>query len=81
MLALALPPDVSDADLSVIPERVLNDPPPPYFRLPVTVRGTAGLASVEGPAAVVWTERGHWYQLGSTVRTIGELLDLASALR
>lgn len=79
--ALVLPPGVPDVELSVMPDRFVNEPPPASFRLLVIIRGIPGLASVEGPASVTWTEDGLSYRLASPVRTLAQLIDLASALR
>ncbi|MGH2450270.1 MAG: hypothetical protein ACRDGE_03160 [Candidatus Limnocylindria bacterium] len=78
---LSLPPGLGEVTLSVIPDRLLNDPPDARFRLPVPVRGAVGLGSVEGPAAVTWSEGGFWYELRSPVHTVAQLVELAGALR
>jgi hypothetical protein len=79
---LALPPVAAQNGvyLSVIPDWLLNDPPSARFRVPVEVRGKAGLATADTPASIAWTEDGFWYELSSRRLTIGELIRLASAL-
>ena len=79
---LALPPIAAQNGvyLSVIPDWLLNDPPSARFRIPVEVRGKAGLATADTPASIAWTEDGFWYELSSRRLTIGELIRLASAL-
>ena len=47
----------------------------------VTVRGVPGVASVEGPAVVAWTERGIAYWLQSPTRSTEELIAIADELR
>ncbi|HUG56411.1 MAG TPA: hypothetical protein VMJ92_04970 [Candidatus Limnocylindrales bacterium] len=79
--ALSVPAGLGDVRLSVLPDRLLNDPPDARFRLPVSVRGAVGLGSVEGPPAVTWSEGGFWYELSSPVHTVAELAELAGALR
>jgi hypothetical protein len=78
---LALPAAVTWAELSAIPDRYLNDPPAARLRLPVLVRGMPGIASAESPAEVAWSEGGHWYWLRAKDLTLGQLIDLATALR
>jgi len=80
-VVLALPPGVTDADLSAIPDRYVNEPLPPSFRVPLRVRGVAAVASAEPPFAITWTEGGLAYLLTSRARTIAQLVDLASRLR
>lgn len=78
---LSLPPGITDADLSVMPDRYVNEPPPASYRLVVTVRGIPALASVDPPAAITWTEGGLSYRLTTHARTVTQLLDIASSLR
>jgi hypothetical protein len=79
---LALPPSVVDADLSVMPDRYVNESPPASFRIVVSVRGgIPALASVDPPATITWTEGGLSYRLTSPARTVSQLLDIAGALR
>lgn len=78
---LSLPPDARDVDLAAIPDRILNDPPAARLRVPLEIRGTSGLGSVDEPAEISWTEAGYWYWMRSSVLTIPQLVELASALR
>lgn len=80
-LQLVLPADAGDVVLTSIPDRYLNDPLPAVFRVPVSVRGTTGIAAVGPPASLVWTEGDLSYSLSSPSLTVPQLVDLASALR
>jgi hypothetical protein len=79
--ALALPSGVSDVSLSAFPDWLANEPPPASLRASVAVRGTMGIASVEGLTVVNWTERGISYRLESAERSVPELVVLADSLR
>ena len=79
--ALALPADISDVELSAFPDWLANEPPAASLRAVVAIRGTMGIASVEGPTVVNWTERGISYRLESVARTVPELVVLADSLR
>jgi hypothetical protein len=79
--ALALPSDVTDVELSAFPDWLANEPPPASLRGVVAVRGTMGIASVEGLRVVNWTEHGVSYRLESSERTVADLVDLADSLR
>lgn len=78
---LALPAGVTEADLSAIPDRYLNDPPAARLRMPVLVRGVPGIASADAPAEVAWSEGGHWYWLRAKDLTLRQLIELAAGLR
>jgi hypothetical protein len=78
---LALPPGVTDVELSAFPDWLANEALPVSFRAVVEVRGTTGIASVEGLTVVNWTEHGVSYRLESIARTVSELVVLADALR
>jgi hypothetical protein len=78
---LDLPAGSGDAVLTSMPDRYLNDPLPAAFRVPVTVRGTTGIAAAGPPAALIWTEGDLSYSISSATLTIPQLVDLASALR
>jgi hypothetical protein len=78
---LALPFGVTDVDLSAFPDWLANEPPPASLRGIVAIRGTMGIASVEGLTVVNWTEHGISYRLESLNRTVPELVVLADSLR
>lgn len=78
---LALPGDVTDVALSAFPDWLANEPPAASLRAVVAVRGTMGIASVEGLTVVNWTERGISYRLESAGRSVPELVVLADSLR
>jgi hypothetical protein len=78
---LRLPSGVVGVDLAAIPDRLLNDQPAARLRIPVFIRGTRGIASVDAPAEISWTEAGYWYWMRSSDLSITQLIDLASALR
>ena len=79
--ALALPPGVTDVQLSAFPDWLANEPPSASLRAVVSVRGTKGIASVEGLTVVNWTEHGISYRLESANRSVMELVVLADSLR
>ena len=79
--ALSLPTSVTDVELSAFPDWLANEPPPAALRAVVAVRGTMGIASVEGLMIVNWTEHGVSYRLESASRTVPELVVLADSLR
>jgi hypothetical protein len=79
--ALSLPTGVTDVDLSAFPDWLANEPPPASLRAVVAIRGTMGIASVEGPTVVNWTEHGVSYRLESLERTVADLVVLADSLR
>lgn len=79
--ALALPLGVTDVELSAFPDWLANESPPASLRAAVAIRGTTGIASVEGVAVVNWTEAGVSYHLVSTERSVAQLVTLASTLR
>ena len=81
MHPLALPQRLVDVDLSAMPDRLANEAAPSSWRAVITVRGTAGVASVEGPAVVAWTENGIAYSLESPTRSTKELIAIADELR
>jgi hypothetical protein len=78
---LELPSGVLGVDLAAIPDRLLNDPPAARLRLAVSVRGTRGIASIDAPAEISWSEAGYWYWMRSSDLSISQLIDLAGALR
>jgi hypothetical protein len=78
--ALALPTGTTGARLSAIPDSLLNDQPASRYRMRVVVRGRTGLASVDGPLAIAWSENGYWYELSTTRLGLRQLIDLAGAL-
>ena len=79
--ALVLPPGVTDVQLSAFPDWLANEPPSAALRAVVAIRGTMGIASVEGLTVVNWTEHGISYRLESLSRTVPELVVLADSLR
>jgi hypothetical protein len=81
LTSLALPTGLSDIELTAFPDWLANEAPPASFRAAVAVRGTMGIASVEGLTVVNWTEAGISYRLQSLSRTVPELVILADQLR
>ena len=81
LASLALPAGLTDVDLSAFPDWLANEPPAATLRAVVAVRGTLGIASVEGMTVVNWTEHGISYRLESLQRTVPELVVLADSLR
>src|SRR5258706_11693102 len=61
MHPLVLPQRLGDVDLSAMPDRLANEAAPSSWRRVITVRGIPGVAAVEGPAVVAWTENGIAY--------------------
>ncbi|HKY52350.1 MAG TPA: hypothetical protein VJP45_13920 [Candidatus Limnocylindria bacterium] len=78
---LALPPDTADVELTAFPDWLANEPPPMRMRVSIAVRGTRGLASVDGPPTINWTEDGISYHLTSARRSVPELVGIAARLR
>jgi hypothetical protein len=78
---LQLPQRIVGVDLAAMPDRLANEAAPSSWRRVVTVRGIPGVASVEGPAVVAWTERGIAYWLQSPTRSTEELIAIADELR
>jgi len=81
LASLVLPTGLSDVELTAFPDWLANEAPPPSFRAAVAIRGTTGIASVEGITVVNWTEHGISYRLESLHRTVPELVVLADQLR
>jgi hypothetical protein len=79
--ALTLPSSVTDVQLSAFPDWLANEPPSASLRAIVAIRGTMGIASVEGFTVVNWTEHGISYRLESLSHTVPELVVLADSLR
>ena len=79
--SLALPSSITDVQLSAFPDWLANEPPSAALRAVVAIRGTMGIASVEGLTVVNWTEHGISYRLESLSRTVPELVVLADSLR
>lgn len=69
-----------DVVLSSIPDRLLNEAGPAALRAVIRVRGALGLASVEQPWVIMWTEDGITYWLTSPTHTTDELIRLADTL-
>jgi hypothetical protein len=78
---LALPPGLESVDLFLVPERITNENLIWTMRSVVRIRGGVGLASIEGPAIVTWTEKGFQYWMVSPTRTTDELIKMADDLR
>lgn len=70
-----------DAVLSSMPDRFVNEAGPAALRAVISVRGGPGIASVEQPAVIMWTERGTTYWLTSPLRSTAELIHIADELR
>ena len=79
--ALALPVGLADVELTAFPDWLANEALPSSFRAVVAIRGTVGIASVEGLTVVNWTEHGVSYRLESVHRSVPELVVLAQSLR
>jgi hypothetical protein len=77
-LVLAPRPDV---ELAFMPDRLANEAAPWTLRDVVAIRGAPGVASVEGPAMISWTENGIAYWMVSLTRSIDDLIDIANQLR
>jgi len=78
---LELPPGHATVDLAALPERLANEQIPASLRRVVTVRGSEGVASVEGPAQLMWTEGGIVYWLRSSDASTADLIRIADELR
>jgi hypothetical protein len=81
LASLALPAGLADVELSAFPDWLANEPPAASLRAVVAIRGTMGIASVEGLTVVNWTEHGISYRLESLHRSVSELVVLADTLR
>ncbi len=79
--SLVLPTGLIDVELSAFPDWLANEPPAASLRGVVAIRGTMGIASVEGLTVVNWTEHGISYRLESLHRSVSELVVLADTLR
>lgn len=78
---LALPANMDNVDLFLVPERITNENLIWTLRSVVRIRGGVGIASVEGPSIVTWTEKGFQYWMISPTRTTDELIKIADDLR
>ena len=78
---LALPANMEDVDLFLVPERITNENLIWTLRSVVTIRGRVGIASVEAPSIVTWTEKGFQYWMVSPTRTTDQLIKIANELR
>lgn len=81
LASLVLPTGLTDVEPSAFPDWLANEPPAASLRGVVAVRGTMGIASVEGLTVVNWTEHGISYRLESLHRTVADLVVLADLLR
>lgn len=81
LASLALPTGLTDVELSAFPDWLANEPPAASLRAVVVIRGTMGIASVEGLTVVNWTEHGISYRLESIQRSVAELVVPADSLR
>jgi hypothetical protein len=79
--ALHLPQNAGDVQLTAFPDWLANEPPPAALRGVVAVRGTMGIASVEGVTVINWTEHGVSYRLESQTKSISDLVRIADSLR
>ena len=78
---LALPPDIKNVDLGILPERLANEAAPYQWRRVITVRGIPGVASDEGLALISWSEKGIVYWISAPSRTTEELIKIADDMR
>ena len=78
---LMLPLNLDNVDLFLVPERITNENLIWTLRSIVRIRGGVGIASVEGPSIVTWTEKGFQYWMISSTRTTDDLIKIADALR
>ncbi len=78
---LELPRDLVDVVLSAMPDPFLNEPADARLRAEIDVRGRQGIAAVETPATIMWTERGTTYWMTSPTRSTAELIAIADELR
>ena len=78
---LRLPQNAGDVQLTAFPDWLANEPPPAALRGVVAVRGTMGIASVEGVTVINWTERGVSYRLESQTKSISDLVRIADSMR
>jgi len=78
---LVLPPWVNGVDMFEVPDRLTNENLIWTLRNVVHIRGGTGLASVEGPAVITWTENGFQYWMISPTRSTDELVELANGLK
>jgi hypothetical protein len=81
LASLVLPTGLADVELSAFPDWLANEPPAASLRAVVAIRGTMGIASVEGLTVVNWTEAGISYRLESIGRSVADLVVLADSLR
>jgi len=72
---------MDNVDLFLVPERITNENLIWTLRSIVRIRGGVGIASVEGPSIVTWTEKGFQYWMVSPTRTTDELIKIANDLR
>jgi hypothetical protein len=78
---LTLPGMIDDVDLGAMPDRLANEAAPAAWQRVITVRGIPGVASVNGPAVIAWTEAGVAYWLTSPTRSTDDLIAIADELR
>ncbi len=78
---LQLPARFMNVDLGAMPDRLANEAPLSTLRAVITVRGVPGVASVEGPAVIAWTENAIAYRMVSPTRTTAELIAIAEQLQ
>jgi len=80
ILTLQLPQGSSNVELQWMPERLTNEASPSSLRQVITVRGRPGVASVETPYVISWSESGVVYWLISPTRSTSELITIADDL-
>ena len=78
---LQLPRTYVNVDLAAMPDRLANEAAPWTLRGGVVIRGVPGVASVEGPAVISWTENGIAYSMASPTRSTAELIQIANDLK
>ena len=78
---LRLPQSYINVDLGAMPDRLANEAAPWTLRGVITVRGMPGVASIEGPSVITWTENGIAYWLASPTGTTDDLIQIANELR
>ena len=78
---LQLPRSYVNVDLAAMPDRLANEAAPWTLRGVVVIRGRPGVASVEGPAVISWTENGIAYWMASPTRSTTELIQIANELK
>ena len=63
-----------------MPERLTNEAAPSSLRSVINVRGLPGVASVDAPSVISWSESGVVYWLISPSRSTSDLIRIADEL-